>query len=368
MADTPKTTIKEATIKEVVIKVAVIGCGIGIEHLECYHALKPQVEITVICDLVEERAKTQAARFGVETTCTDYRDVLADPNVHAVSVCVPNDLHAEISVAALAAGKHVLCEKPMTDTLAHAEEIVAAAEKSDKQFMMAMNNRFSGETQLLKALIDEGRLGEIYFAKTGWTRRSGIPGLGGWFTTKERSGGGPLLDIGVHALDRTVYLMGNPAPVSASGCTYAKFGPRGKGGSSYGIKPDPNTPVAFNVEDLAAGLVKFDNGATLFLEASWASYTETDNFYTSLLGTEGGADIPGFGKLKVYTDMGGAPADIHPQVPNVSGRQGEINHFTQCIAEDKAPISTAQQGLHMLQILDALYRSAETGREVVIAR
>jgi len=360
--------LTETLISPKTLKVAVIGCGIGIEHLECYDELKPLVEITAICDLVEARAQKQADRFGVKTIYTDYKDVLADPNVDAVSICVPNDLHAQLSVGALKAGKHVLCEKPMTDTLAHAQEIVAAANLSPKKFMMAMNNRFSGETQLLKAMIDEGRLGEIYFAKTGWTRRNGIPGLGGWFTTKERSGGGPLLDIGVHALDRTVYLMGNPAPVSASGCTYAKFGPRGKGGSSYGAKPDPNMPIAFDVEDLAAGFVKFDNGATLFLEASWASYTERDNFYTSVLGTEGGADIPDFGKLKVYTDMGGSPVDITPHVPNISGRQGEINHFVSCIAEDKEPISTAQQGLHMLQILDALYQSAQTGREVVIVR
>ena len=350
------------------VKVAVIGCGIGIEHLECYDVLRPQVEITAVCDLIEARARKQADRFGIRKVYTDYQDLFADKNVDAVSVCVPNDLHAQLSVEALRAGKHVLCEKPMTDTLAHAREIVAAAEQSPQKFMMAMNNRFSGETQLLKTLIDEGRLGEIYFAKTGWTRRCGIPGLGGWFTTKARSGGGPLLDIGVHALDRTVYLMGNPAPVSVSGCAYAKFGPRGKGSSAYGIKPDPASAGAFDVEDLAAGLIKFDNGATLFLEASWASHTEQDNFYTTVLGTEGGADIPDFGRLKVYTDMGGAPVDIVPAVPSISGRQGEINHFVDCIVHDKTPLSTAVQGLHMLQILDALYTSAQTGQEVMIVR
>ena len=138
--------------------------------------------------------------------------------------------------------------------------------------MMGMNNRFRGDTQVLKSFITDGQLGDIYYAKCGWTRRNGIPGLGGWFTTKALSGGGPLIDIGVHVLDLTTYLMGNPVPVSASGSTYAKFGPRGRGAGGYGYAPDPATRSSYDVEDLATGLVKFDNGATLFLEASWASY------------------------------------------------------------------------------------------------
>jgi predicted dehydrogenase len=347
------------------IKVGVIGVGIGRVHLEGYRKLAPSVEIHSLCDLNLDRAKTVASEFGAEHVYSDYQEMLADPELDAVSVCTPNAVHAEVALAALQASKHVLCEKPMADTLAHAQQIVAAAERSSKIFMMGMNNRFRGDTRVLKAFIDEGQLGEIYFAKCGWTRRNGIPGFGGWFTTKAMSGGGPLIDIGVHVLDLTLYLMGNPVPVSASGSTYAKFGPRGRGAGGYGYSPERGAAEKYDVEDLATGLVKFENGATLFLEASWASYIHKDQFYSTLLGTEGGADLE---PLRIYKDAAGAPVDISPHAPQVGGHEAEVAHFIECIQTNKQPLSTAGQGLHILQILDAIYRSAESGHEIVIAR
>ena len=347
------------------IRVGVVGVGIGRVHLDGYRKLGDRVEIVGICDIIESRARAAADDFGVKRTYTDYNELFAERNLDAVSVCTPNALHAEIAVAALQAGKHVLCEKPMANTLENAQKIVAATRESDRLFMMGMNNRFRGDTQVLKSFINDGQLGDIYYAKCGWTRRNGIPGFGGWFTTKAQSGGGPLIDIGVHVLDLTTYLMGNPVPVSASGSTYAKFGPRGRGAGGYGFAPDPNKAANYDVEDLATGLVKFDNGATLFLEASWASYTPKDQFYSTLLGTEGGADLE---PLRVYKDLAGAPVDIAPQAPEIGGHAAEIKHFIECIEQGKPPISTAEQGLHILQILDAVYRSAQTGREVIIER
>ena len=226
--------------------------------------------------------------------------MLALPELDAVSVCTPNFLHAELALASMAAGKHVLCEKPMANTLENAQQIAKAAKEVSTIFMMGMNNRFRGDTTVLKALIEAGELGDIYYAKCGWVRRAGIPGLGGWFTTKSMSGGGPLIDLGVHMLDMTMYLMGNPAPVSVSGSTYAHFGPRGLGSSNYGYKPDPSTPLKYDVEDLATGLIKFDNGATLFVEASWASHIAHEKNYSILMGTEGGAQLDPF---QVFKDM-----------------------------------------------------------------
>ncbi|MBV9848654.1 MAG: Gfo/Idh/MocA family oxidoreductase [Armatimonadetes bacterium] len=347
------------------VQVGVVGVGIGRTHLNGYRKLGDRVEIFGICDINEARARATADEFGVKRVFTDYAAMFAEPDLDAVSVCTPNALHAEVALAAIEAGKHVLCEKPMADTLENAQKIVAASRRSDKVFMMGMNNRFRGDTQVLKSFINEGQLGDIYYAKCGWTRRNGIPGLGGWFTTRAMSGGGPLIDIGVHVLDLTTYLMGNPAPVSASGSTYAHFGPRGRGAGGYGYAPDPGTKIQYDVEDLATGLVKFDNGATLFLEASWASYIPHDQFYSTLLGTEGGADLE---PLRVYKDMAGAPVDIAPQAPQIGGHEAEVRHFIECIEQNKTPLATAEQGLHILQILDAIYRSAETGREVVIAR
>jgi len=270
-----------------------------------------------------------------------------------------------MAVAGLQVGKHVLCEKPMANTLENAQKIVAAANKSEKLFMMGMNNRFRGDTQVLKKMITDGQLGDIYYAKCGWVRRNGIPGFGGWFTTKAESGGGPLIDIGVHLLDVTMYLMGNPVPISASGATYAKFGPRGRGMGSHGLDSDLNAASKYDVEDLATALVKFENGATLFIEASWASYIAREQLYSTLLGTEGGADLD---PLRVYKDLSGAPVDITPQFPRVGGHEAEIKHFIECIQQGKQPIATAEQGLHVLQILDAVYRSAQSGKEVIIER
>lgn len=347
------------------VRVGVVGVGIGRVHLDGYRKLSGSVEIVGICDLREDRARKAAEEFGAKHVFTDYNHLFALDQLDAVSVCTPNAFHAEVALAAIAAGKHVLCEKPMANTLANARQIVDAVRQNDKVFMMGMNNRFRGDTQVLKSFVERGDLGEIYYAKCGWVRRSGIPGFGGWFTTKSLSGGGPLIDIGVHALDVTMYLMGNPAPVSASGATYAKFGPRGLGSGGYGTRPDPDKAKTYDVEDLATGLIKVDNGASLFLEASWASHIEKDRFYSTLHGTEGGADLE---PLRIHTTMAGVQADISPHAPNIGGHEAEVAHFIDCIQQGKAPLSTAEQGLHVLQILDAIYRSSETGREIIIER
>jgi predicted dehydrogenase len=359
------------------LRAAVIGTGIGRVHLGGYQKA-PGAEVYAVCDIDVPRGEKAAAEFGAAKFYDHYTKLLADPAVDIVSVCVPNHLHAELAVAALEAGKHVLCEKPMADTLENARKIDAAAGAAagrGQKFMLGMNNRFNGSTQVLKKFLDAGELGDIYYAKCGWVRRNGIPGFGGWFTTKALSGGGPLIDIGVHALDLCLYLMGNPAPVAVSGSTYAKFGPKGKGGGGWGVKPSGEAST-FDVEDLAAGLVKLDNGATLVLEASWASHIRRDHGpYVTLVGEEGGAEIgapggPGAASattpLTLYKEMNGQPVDIQPAVPNIGGHEAEVAYFVRCVAEDIPPLSTARQGLHVLQILDALYRSAATGREVVI--
>ena len=225
---------------------------------------------------------------------------------------------------------------------------------------MGMNNRFRGDTQVLKSFITEGQLGEIYYAKCGWTRRNGIPGLGGWFTTKALSGGGPLIDIGVHVLDLTTYLMGNPAPVSASGFHLRPLRPaRARRRGLRPSRPIRGPRSQYDVEDLAAGLVKFDNGATLFLEASWASYTaQATNSTPRCSAPRAARTWSRCGSTRTWR---AAPVDIAPHAPQVGGHEAEIKHFIECIAQNKPPISTAEQGLHILQILDAVYRSAETG-------
>lgn len=342
------------------IGVGVIGVGIGKLHVQGYTE-SPDAEVVAICDINEPRARKVADEFGVETIVTDYQKLLAMPSIDAVSVCVPNHLHAEMTIAAFEAGKHVICEKPLAMNPAEGTAMVAASKKADKLFMTAFNNRFRGDTQTLKRFIMDGELGDIYFAKTGWIRRKGIPGFGSWFTTKSKSGGGPLIDIGVHVLDLTLWLMGNPKAISVTGSTYAMFGPKGEGQGTWGTA---EVGGGFDVEDLAAAFIRLENGATLLLEASWASHIKADAIYTNLMGTKGGAELD---PLRIYKDMQGAPVDIMPACPDQGGGHLiEVMHFADCVANEKTLISTGEHGLEIIRILDAAYKSAKTQKEVVL--
>lgn len=342
------------------IGVGVIGLGIGKLHVQGY-SQSPDAEIVAVCDLIEDKTKQAAAQYGIENTCSDYRKLLAMPGIDAVSVCVPNHLHAEMTIAAFKAGKHVICEKPLAMNSAEGEAMVAASKKAGKLFMTAFNNRFRGDTQTLKRFIQDGELGDIYFAKTGWIRRKGIPGFGSWFTTKSKSGGGPLIDIGVHVLDLTLWLMGNPKAVSVTGSTYAMFGPKGQGQGTWGTA---EVGGGFDVEDLAAAFIRLENGATLLLEASWASHIKGDAIYTNLMGTKGGAELD---PLRIYKDMQGAPVDITPACPDQGGGHLiEVMHFADCVAHGTELVATGEHGLEIARILDAVYKSAKTGKEIAL--
>lgn len=339
------------------VRVGIVGVGIGSYHAHSYSKI-PGVEIAALCDIDPDRAQRVADRFGVRRIYTDYEAMLAEEKLDAVSVCTPNALHAPVAIAALEAGCHVLCEKPLSTSAEEGAKIVAAARKARGKFMIGMNNRFRGDTQVLKRYIEAGDLGEIYYARCGWIRRNGIPGMGSWFTRKEMSGGGPLVDIGVHALDVTLYLMGNPKPVEAFGATYARFGPYGKGSGSWGTAVKSGE---FTVEDLACGMVRLENGATLVLEASWAQHCAGEKLYSEVYGDKGGATLE---PLRIFTEAHGQPVDLSPAFPNVSGHEAEIAHFVECIVENKQPLATAEQALDVMRILDGIYRSAETGTSV----
>lgn len=339
------------------VRVAIVGVGMGSYHAHGYSKL-PNVEIAAFCDIDTERAEKVAARFGVKRIYSDYEAMLAEEKLDAVSVCTPNALHGPVAVAALNAGCHVLCEKPLSVNAVEGAKIVEAARKAKGKFMIGMNNRFRGDTQVLRKYIEAGDLGEIYYAKCGWIRRNGIPGMGSWFTKKEMAGGGPLVDIGVHALDVTLYLMGNPKPVSAYGATFAKFGPFGRGTGQWGVSVRSGS---YSVEDLACGQVRFENGAALVLEASWAQHCAGERLYSEVYGDKGGATLE---PLRIYTEVHGRPVDITPSFAQVSGHEAEIEHFIECIVGNRQPIATADQALDVMRILDGIYRSAETGESV----
>ena len=341
------------------VRVGAIGIGgIGGWHLKCLTKV-PEVEVVAIADINKEANEQILKTYDVPNVFTDYKEMLKMKDLDAVVVGLPNFLHAPVTIAALEAGKHVLCEKPLADNVANGKKIVDAAAKAKKAlFMIAYNNRFRGESQLLKKYIDDGALGEIYYAKCGWVRRTGIPGWGAWFTNMKLAGGGPMIDIGVHVMDLTMWLMGFPKAVSTYGSSYTKFGPRGIG--MWGQLKEGDI---CDTEDLSAGMVKFDNDASLFVEASWAQNCEEEKIYVEVYGTEGGAKLDS-GALTIFTRQYGNHVNLVTQPPKNEQVVEEWKHFVSCIQNKKKPMCTAEQGLQTLKIIDGIYRSAKTGASI----
>src|SRR4028118_1736592 len=234
-----------------------------------------------------ERLLELGGLYGVPNLYRSWEDLVAREDLDVVSIGAPNHLHAPIAIAALRGGRHVLCEKPLARTGVEAESIVRAAREGDRAVHIAFTQRERGDVQALKRHVEEGNLGRIYHAKATWMRRNGIPGMGGWFTSKEMAGGGPLIDLGVHMVDMALFLMGNPEVESVSCATYAELGPQGRGGWIGKGLMTGDRP--YEVEDLATAFIRLSGGATLSLETGWAVYRESSgDFGVTLYGTDGG--------------------------------------------------------------------------------
>ncbi|MGG1517422.1 Gfo/Idh/MocA family oxidoreductase [Paenibacillus oryzisoli] len=325
----------------------------------------PEIEIVAACDVNEERLRTQGAQWGIPHLYTDYKEMLAKhPDLDFIDICTSNKYHSDIAVAALEAGIHVFCEKPDAISPEEASRMANAAEQSGKLLMTMRNNRFRPAIQFLKKYAAAGHAGDIYTGRCGWVRRRGIPGKGGWFTTKELSGGGPLIDLGVHFIDVAVWLMGNPRPVAVVGATYTKFAETSISDSAHSQFGEASADGTFNVEDLASGFIRFDNGATLHIEFSWASNVEEEVNFVELRGTKAGFSFKG-GETKLFTEIEGTLCDITPKLAkDHHGHAEHIKHFIDCVQGRDKPILVPQDGVHMIQILSAIYESARTGAEV----
>jgi predicted dehydrogenase len=344
------------------VGIGIIGSG-GIAqnaHMPGYTAIPELCEIVAVADSDPETAKKAAEKFGVKNVFTDYTKLLRMPEVDAVSVCTPNYLHMEPTVLAFKAGKHVLCEKPIAMTADEGRKMVEAGRRAGKKFMVGYNGRFAPSNQMLKSYIDAGDLGDIYYARAQALRRRGIPGWG-VFVDKKKQGGGPLIDIGVHILDLTLWLMGHPRPVAASGITYAKLGKRGDIVGFMGQWDYKN----FTVEDFASALIRFDNGSTVVLESSFAANLPEDVFNSTLLGTEGGATTS---PLTIIQERHRSLQTFKPEFPSgsVNTHHAEMKHFVECILKDTEPLITGEQALAVAQIMDAIYASSDAGHEVKI--
>lgn len=347
------------------LKIGLIGAGsISGAHLDAY-ANHPDVEVYAICDLNEERAKEKAEKYGASKTFTNYHDLLALPEIHAVSICTWNNTHAEIAIAALEAGKHVLVEKPLCKTVEEALKVEEAVKTSGKVLQVGFVRRYASNTQTLKQFIDQGELGEIYYAKASCLRRLGNPG--GWFADVERSGGGPLIDLGVHIIDICWYLMGRPKVVSVSGNTYNKLGNRSNIKNLSFYKAADYDANVNTVEDLANAIIRFENGASLMVDVSFTLHAKQDELYVKLYGDKGGAELEP--ELLLVMEKNDTILNAHPQVDNPSfdfanAFQNEINHFIAATRGEKETLSPVQDGVEIMKILVGVYESAKTGREV----
>lgn len=357
------------------VRIGIIGCG-GIangKHLPALKNLKDEVELVAFCDLIEERAEKAAKEYGAEgaKVYTDYKELLKDETIEAVHVLTPNRSHSFITIDALESGKHVMCEKPMAKTHAEAKAMVETAKKTGKILTIGYQNRYRPDSMYLKKACENDELGEIYYAKAHAIRRRAVP-TWGVFLNEYEQGGGPLIDIGTHALDLTLWEMNNYEPKMVVGSVYKKLGDQKEAANAWGDWD----PKEFTVEDSAFGFITMKNGATIVLEASWAlNSLDVDEAKTSLCGTKAGADMKGglringvkYNKQYVeevnlksggvdYFDGGnaGEPQDV------------ECRTWISAIKNGTPLVVYPEQAMVVTQILEAIYESAKTGKPVYL--
>lgn len=362
------------------LKIGVIGCG-GIANQKHFPALKANAELNEIvafCDTKRERAEKAAAEFGVEgaKVYTDYNELLANPDVEVVHICTPNVTHSDIAIAAFENKKHVYCEKPMSHSTVEAEKMVEAWKKSGMQFTVGYQNRFRQEVQNLHTACQNGDLGDIYYGKAHAVRRRGVP-TWGVFMDKAQQGGGPLIDIGTHALDITLWCMNNYDVDSVTGSVFYKLGSleQATEGNLFGAW-DPNT---FEVEDSAMGYIKMKNGASIALESSWAlNILESREASTTLCGTKAGAEIHSgmsYSKNELIYNRGRNNQLMEETLSPIGGvayfgggggEEGVIDcrQWLEAIKNGTQPLVKPEEALVVTKVLDAIYQSAKENKEI----
>jgi predicted dehydrogenase len=347
------------------VKIGIVGVGTISElHLNAYRNNK-QVQIYAICDLNEERAMKTADHYGAVKTYTDYHKMFAEGEIDAVSICTWNNTHEPIAVAALQAGLDVLLEKPLSTTVEAALRIEEAVRSSGRMLQVGYVRRYDNNARLVKEFVEQGEFGELYYARASSIRRIGNPG--GWFADAERSGGGPVIDIGVHVIDLCWYLMGRPKVKSISANTYSKLGNRANVKHLTSYRAADYDASRNTVEDMANAIIRFDNGASLLLEASFTLHAKENKTTINLFGDRGGVEIDpalSFVTEKNNTILNITPQTDHPGFHLDSAFQNEIDHFIDCILTGEQPISPVADGVEVMKMLCGIYESAAKGEEV----
>jgi predicted dehydrogenase len=347
------------------LKVGVIGIG-GIfhTHLPGWQASE-HAEVVAAADINSALLQSWGQTNGISKLVSDPAELFSDPDIDIIDICTPNMYHAALAIAALNAGKHVICEKPLAPTPQEIRQMIKARDRAGKMLMTAQHFRFAGMSQAMKKEIDTGRLGDIYHARSWMLRRAGLIPTP-TFVRKEHSGGGPCIDIGVHILDLTLWFMGNPRPVAVSGVARADLAHRQGAFSSWrGML----IPADFNVEEFAAAFIRFDNGATLVLEVSWLlhHHAPSEDMQMWLYGTEGGCHWPKGEFLHTnYETKQHYNTTLQITKDMMEPHALECVEFAKAVAEGAPSPVPAEQSLQVLTILDGIYRSQAAGREVAL--
>ncbi|RME02143.1 MAG: gfo/Idh/MocA family oxidoreductase [Calditrichaeota bacterium] len=334
------------------LRIGIIGAGhiAQVVHIPEWKKI-PDVEVSIICDRMQTKAQWVAEKFGIRQYTSNMEDIFK-ADVDVIDICTPNDTHKDLAVSALSAGKHVLVEKPMARNYQEAVLMRDAAAKYQKHLMVGMNVRFRRDAITLKSFIDGHELGEVFYIKTGWLNRRNLTQAGeSWFYQKERSGGGVLMDLGIQMLDVAWWLLGNVEPVAVKAVTFNRSG-------------------QLQVEDSATALIHFKNGTAIALETSWTLFSEKDLLYANVHGTEGSAFI---NPLRLFKNMHGNLINIVSTKEEIStvrykrSYRNELKHFIDCLRQNTPLQASAEESAERLKILDALYQSAQEGKEVLLS-
>jgi len=354
------------------LRAGIIGAGSIAQaaHINAFRSV-PDVELVALCDTNKDRVTAIAAERGIPQTYTDYRRMLKKAALDLVVVATPNALHARMTIDALKAGAHVLCEKPMALTYRDAMDMVDTSQKLLRSLTVGFCLRHGPDAIAAKKKCVSGELGQVYYCKASLLRRSGIPGYGSWFTNKDLAGGGAMMDIGCHVTDLSLYLMGHPRPVAVSASTYANFGPKAIGLGTWGAD-HAQPPARCDVDDLTTAFIRFEDGLTMTVEASWAGHG-TDGMRIQIFGTEGGielnpklfgADTPLRWFTRRESELVEEPVALPPSAGSIYDLQAQA--WVSAIRSGAAPLVLPEQAAMVSQITEALYKSAESGKEVRI--
>lgn len=349
------------------MKIGIIGCGTiaNNAHIPSYMN-NAKAEIKYFCDIIPERAEAAVEKYNCGIAVTDYKEVLNDPEIEAVSICTPNKAHSEIAIEALNAGKNVLCEKPAARVFSEALKMQEAQHKTGKVLNIGVVNRFNAGVNKLKELIDQGELGEIYQVYVSFRSHRSIPGLGGAFTTKEIAGGGVMIDWGVHFFDIVMYACGDPKPISASAETFSKLGTPI---SDYVFTDmwagPPVQDGIYDVEEGVTGMVRTE-GPVITFNGAWAQNIGEDEMFIDFMGTKGGIRLQYGADFTLYSTKNGmlSKTTYKMNMPNMF--QSEIDSFINCIESNEKLASHIDTNIITAKMMDAIYRSAETHKEVIL--